>query len=328
MILENVPNLRRHDSGRTWQSVLDALKDAGYDTLWHEFSPHQFGIPQIRNRVFIVGSKSGLGGFSWPELPKGVEPHLADWLEQQPRDARGLSPRVERCLGVWQRFLDLFPTDDELPSFPIWSTEFGATYPFREVTPFGIGARRLRKFRGKHGIELAQVEPSARMHSLPAYAQRQEAAFPDWKVKFIQQNRDFYERHQSRLDNWLPEVMEFPESLQKLEWNCKGEPRDIWRHVIQFRASGVRVKRPTSSPSLVAMTSTQVPIIAWERRYMTPRECARIQSMDGLEVLLESQDKSFAALGNAVNVEVVRLVAQALIGEKPQATRPTVANGR
>ena len=40
-------------------------------------------------------------------------------------------------------------------------------------------------------------------------------------------------------------ILPFPSSLQKLEWNCKGGERDIWKYVIQFRASGVRVKRPT-----------------------------------------------------------------------------------
>ena len=40
--------------------------------------------------------------------------------------------------------------------------------------------------------------------------------------------------------------------------------------------------RPTSAPSLVALTTSQVPVIAWEHRYMTTRECARLQSMGDL----------------------------------------------
>ena len=55
-------------------------------------------------------------------------------------------------------------------------------------------------------------------------------------------------------------------------------------YVIQIRASGVRVKRKTTAPSLVAMTATQVPIIGWEGRYMTPLECKRLQSMDKLDL--------------------------------------------
>ena len=74
----------------------------------------------------------------------------------------------------------------------------------------------------------------------------------------------------------------------------------------------MRVKRNTTAPSLVAMTATQVPIIGWENRYMTASECKRLQSMDALE-LPEQASRAYAALGNAVNVEVARLVAEALL---------------
>ena len=82
--------------------------------------------------------------------------------------------------------------------------------------------------------------------------------------------------------------------------------------MIQIRASGVRVKRKTTAPSLVAMTATQVPIIGWEGRYMTPLECKRLQSMDGLE-LPTRNTKAYAALGNAINVKVAQQVAEALL---------------
>ena len=63
------------------------------------------------------------------------------------------------------------------------------------------------------------------------------------------------------------------------------------------------------------MTATQVPIITWENRYMTPTECKRLQSMEGLPELPESDTKTYEALGNAVNVKVAELVAEALLGK-------------
>ena len=86
-----------------------------------------------------------------------------------------------------------------------------------------------------------------------------------------------------------------------------------------MRPSGVRVKRRTTAPSLVAMTATQVPIIAWEDRYMTPNECKRLQSMDDLKNLPESCNKAYEALGNAINIKVANLVAKALVGEIPKS---------
>jgi DNA (cytosine-5)-methyltransferase 1 len=59
-------------------------------------------------------------------------------------------------------------------------------------------------------------------------------------------------------NGWEQELKEFPPSLRKLEWNCKGETRDLWDHILQFRSSGLRVKRYQDSPSLVAMFRVQL----------------------------------------------------------------------
>jgi DNA (cytosine-5)-methyltransferase 1 len=101
--------------------------------------------------------------------------------------------------------------------------------------------------------------------------------------------------------------------------------RNIWDYVLQFRASGVRVKRRTTAPSRIAMTDTQVPIIGWQKRYMTPYECAKLQSLDSLKKLPDSPTQAFKALGNAVNSNVVESVARALISstEKPYKTPTT-----
>ncbi|MEX2016549.1 MAG: DNA (cytosine-5-)-methyltransferase, partial [Candidatus Hydrogenedentales bacterium] len=59
LILENVPNLARHEDGATWKTMRHRLRYAGYDTLEHRFSPHHFGIPQVRDRNYIVGCRDG-----------------------------------------------------------------------------------------------------------------------------------------------------------------------------------------------------------------------------------------------------------------------------
>ena len=73
---------------------------------------------------------------------------------------------------------------------------------------------------------------------MPSHARVAETTFPEWKVQFIRQNRAIYNRHKHWIDKWLPLILPFPSSLQKLEWNCKGGGRNIWEYVIQFRASG------------------------------------------------------------------------------------------
>jgi DNA (cytosine-5)-methyltransferase 1 len=324
-ILENVPNLKRHNHGDTWRDLANNLALAGYNIDSHTLSPHQFGIPQIRERVFIVGSRQPVNGFLWPAPRPSLALSLEKILDEHPEEARPLSQKAIKCLKVWQQFIKLFPKDEDLPSFPIWSMEFGATYPFEDKTPFALDGQALREFRGSHGRPLKRVPADRVMEALPSYARTEETKFPHWKVLFIRQNREFFARHRDLIEPWLPRILEFPPSLQKLEWNCKGEKRDIWRYVIQFRASGVRVKRPTTAPSLIAMTTTQVPIIAWERRYMTPRECARLQSLQGLKHLPVSPTKAFQALGNAVNVRIAKMVAKGLLPRERVDLRPSLS---
>lgn len=311
IMLENVPNLEWHDSGRTWEKIRAELESLGYYVLKHRLSPHHYGIPQIRERLFIVCSREPLVRFEWP-TPRRTQLSIEKVLEADPPDAHALSAQVFKCLDVWQEFISRFPRTCELPSFPIWSMEFGATYPYNGPPPSQLSPGYLRQYSGSHGVSLANLSDDEVMNALPSYARKPNEAFPGWKRQFIRQNRDLYLENKDWIDEWVPLILQFPPSLQKLEWNCKGEERDIWKYVIQFRASGVRVKRPTTAPSLIAMTTTQVPIIAWERRYMTPRECARLQSLEGIQ-LPSTPTAAFKALGNAVNARLARMIASSLL---------------
>ncbi len=320
VLLENVAHFVRHDEGNTYLKVRVALESLGYKVDSRQLSPHQFGVPHIRERMYMVARRKSLDGFLWPEPShSAAELSIHSVLDTKPAEAVPISTQVERCLEVWQDFLNLFPKSAKLPSFPIWSMEFGATYPYNRKNLMWLSIAELQRYRGSHGQELKGGTRREIEALLPSHARGKGEVFPHWKKLFIRQNREFYAAYKKRIDRWMPKILAFPPSLQKLEWNCQGEPRDIWQYVIQFRASGVRVKRATTSPSLVAMTTSQIPIIGWEKRYMTARECSRLQSMEELQHLPKGNVAVVEAFGNAVNVTVVRAILSRLLTARDDA---------
>ena len=224
-IIENVPNLVRHRQGETWRVIQEKLRSAGYGVQDKGLSPHNFGVPQIRERAFIVGRRGGLNNFSWPSLSRKPELSIRSILDQHPDDARSLPTHFIRYLMAWQQFLDRFPKTVELPSFPIWAMEFGATYPYADQSPTGAGLTSLGSFKGSFGRPLRDLPAEEVLAALPPYARDPAQSFPKWKIDFIRQNRDLYLRHKTWIDSWLPSIRDFFPSFQKLEWNCKGEAR-------------------------------------------------------------------------------------------------------
>jgi len=319
-ILENVRNLVSHDNENTWFYIKEQLENKlGYKIDKKIYSPHNFGIPQHRERLFIIGSSDGLEHFEWLETTKKTT-SIFEYLDKKPINARKLEDEKIEVIDLWQEFITTIPKEHKLPGFPIWSMEFGATYPFEEKTPYASSTIAIGKTKGNFGIELKGLSREDKIANLPSYARTEENEFPSWKKNYIRKNRAFYEIYREILEPIVKKIENLKiASWQKLEWNVQGGKRDLYKYIIQFRGSGVRIKKTDFFPSLVTV-STQIPIISWEKRYITPSEGARIQSLNGIE-LPENMGTCFSALGNAVNGTIVRLIAEKLIQEKPKTIK-------
>jgi DNA (cytosine-5)-methyltransferase 1 len=138
---------------------------------------------------------------------------------------------------------------------------------------------------------------------------------PKWKRTFIIKNNDLYVKNKMFIDKWLIKAQKlnnFVGSKAMFEWQAgKVENPDIWETIMQFRPSGLRVKSPTYFPALVAITQTS--ILGNKKRFITPRECARIQSFPDEFKLHQKDNVAYKQFGNSVNVKVVKLFSEFLL---------------
>ena len=272
ILLENVRNLLSHDQGNTIHVIKGALTELGYNIKIIMMSPHQLGIPQLRERVYILGVRKELYDgelkINVPQRDKSsVNIYDSNIIEEYASDKYRISEHEEKVLTCWDEFYK--GIKEKTIGFPIWSFEFGETYDL--------------------------------------------SGFPKWKADFCNKNRSLYLNNKEFIDGWLQKwdyLKEFTPTERKMEWQAGDSIDTIWEAFVQFRPSGIRVKRPDAFPALVAMV--QIPIIAKYKRRLTPREAARLQSFPDTFIPNSNDHQAYKQFGNAVNVNCVEFLAKQL----------------
>lgn len=274
IVLENVRNLVSHDHGNTWKTIYNHLKALGYRLTPKPIiiSPHQLGIPQLRERVVILGIYDPDNADKDLDIhfDKGIkkdENNIYSILEDEPVDSKYyISDYEEKVLTAWDEFYKGINRD--VLGFPVW-----ADYFVKEA----------------------------------------DEMMPDWKKTFIRKNNELYNENKMFIDTWLNKydsLTDFTPTHRKFEWQAGKSIKSIWEGIIQFRPSGVRVKKPTCFPALVAIV--QIPIIGERKRRLTVREAARLQSFPDSFIPDDNDQQAYKQFGNAVNVEVIKLAAKKL----------------
>ena len=181
-----------------------------------------------------------------------------------------ISSDLEDLINLWNEFIRNIKVE-KLPSFPVWSDRLS---------------------------DLDTTEDLSQ--------------YPLWKRNFILKNNELYVNNRQFIDGWLKKARKNPlffGAKAKLEWQA-GQTKnpDIWEQIFQFRPSGIRIKVNTYFPALVAIVQTS--IIGSKKRFLTPRECARLQSFPENFLPDVKQQQAYKQFGNAVNVECVKLFAR------------------
>lgn len=99
-VLENVRQLASHNKGETLKHILEILEELNYDVDYRILNALNFGLPQKRERVMIVGFRNDLGfkaeGFAFPSTKIAMKP-LSDVLEQNPDPRHTVSERIRKA---------------------------------------------------------------------------------------------------------------------------------------------------------------------------------------------------------------------------------------
>lgn len=304
VVLENVRNLAGPRHLHEWQVIIDHLRQLGYQVSSTPaiFSPHQIkpehgGKPQVRERVYITATlvPEGMPNDELIEpvrLPESIRMDREwDLRIDLPLQEERLLPGTEISadehvwIDHWDEMVaairEMFARDADregepargVPGHPIWASVWTTD------------DRKRRSLMAPGGVPV-----------------------PSWKADFLRKNWNLYEALLDRgdaawLKRWLRKTRTFPESRQKLEWQAQ-DARGMWDCVISLRPSGLRVKRMTHLPALVAITQT--PILGPLGRRLSVREAARLQGLDNDFTFGDQRDAlSYKQLGNGVNTGVV-----------------------
>ena len=278
MFLENVKHIKKIDDGKIFKHIIKRINESGYfinDDNVFELSPHQFGIPQQRERIIFVCIRKDIYDSSKilniiaPNLPININNILE--TDVNIKNKYKISQDDEQILTTWDTIIKQLDVGETL-SPTILCNEFYKNYTNDEFK-----------------------------------------LLPQWKQDYITKNKPLYNKYKIKWDLWYnlnKNIITKKEIYGKLEWQSgKKKVNDsIFNYFIQFRQSGIRIKKTDYFPTLVAIVQT--PIYGKEKRYITPRECARLQSFPDSFIINENDHIAYKQFGNAVNVDVIYHVIQ------------------
>ncbi len=279
VLLENVQNLVSHNNGKSYSSIQNRLAQLGYALLRKPLilSPDDFGISVIRKRLFI------------PAIHRNLldgDPEFFD-LDLQMDGTSMCSHSIYSVINKVRAKDKYYASKYERRVLAAWN-DFYKGIDIK-VIGFPIWAEHFKTKKPPVGL-------------------------PGWKQNFVQKNRELYLRNRKFIDNWLQankSLAWMRPTHRKLEWQAGNAISDIYGGLIQFRPSGVRVKRPDKFSTLVAMVQHQ--IVGKYLRRLTPDETKRLQSFPDEFKLHPRDHVALKQLGNSVNVRVVSRIISSML---------------
>ena len=278
LFLENVKHILKVSEGKVLAYIEQQIDQHGYVLQRFQMSPHEYGVPQQRERIYFVCVRKDI----YNEMPIQLINKdtsvltVSDILEDRNSmdNKYYLQGDILNVLEAWDEFI-------------------------------------------KHVDVGETLSPTILIHdAFKSYTEEQFNGLAAWRKEYMIKNRRILEKYKDFIGPWYTkhkELLSKREIYGKLEWQVgKVKENDsIFNYFMQIRQSGIRVRKENYFPTLVAIS--QIPIYGREKRYITPRECARLQSFPDTYRIAPNDKVSYKQFGNSVNVKNVKTVIESTL---------------
>jgi DNA (cytosine-5)-methyltransferase 1 len=302
-IFENVRGLYSHDQGRTLATIKHEIKTRGYSFHAFLLNSANFGLPQNRVRIYLVGILDASPTF---KLISDVEP----------KDSHSYNP---------QQLSLFYPTQKPITIADILEDNPASKY---DCSPEFINALK-RIFHNDlnrlHGVRLIDYRGGNSIHSwelgLRGECSPDEIALMNLFI-LKRRNKEFGREQDGKLltKEQIASFFEHPD-LGKILDSLVNKKYLKFIHGKYKPLSGnfsfevYKFVDPNKiSVTLVASDANRLGVYHHQRvRRLTPREAARLQGFPDNFILHPQDDKAYHQLGNSVSINVVKAVAQEVI---------------
>ena len=299
-ILENVPGLLSHDKGRTFHTILSTLSELGYGVEWKVLNSKDFGVPQSRKRVYLVGYLDrrcagkilpfpAANGTSLIQIRTGSQ-------GKRVYSPEGLSCTLTSLAGGMGGKTGLYEMG--IPIKENTKQGYKMAYPGDSID---LGYAGMNTRRGRVGHQIA--------HTLTTGIQQGTLHFVDLSVPpLVTEQCRCLNTRQSGIHNHKGE--------------CSGVLKEEGARAVltpgreETRQNGRRMKEPEEPMFTITATDRHGVAYRGRIRRLVPRECLRLQGFYDWQIDRIEQETSDSQLykqaGNGVTVNVIEAIGTLL----------------
>lgn len=306
-LLENVPGLLSHDKGRTFHTILSTFSELGYHVEWKVLNSKDFGVPQARKRVYIIGYLDERCAGKILPFPEANGAALIQVLDGKQGERvyhkEGLSCTLTSQAGGMGGKTGLYEVG--VPIKENTRKGYKMAYPGDSID---LGYAGMNTRRGRVGHEIAHTITTGIQQGTLHFVDLSSPPLVTEEARCLNTRQSScFHNHKGESSGVLKE-----EGPRAILTPAKANPRQ----------EGRRMKEPEEAMFTITATDRHGVVYRGRIRRLTPRECFRLQGFYDWQIDRMMVDMSDAQLykqaGNGVTVNVIEAIGRGIAAADTQ----------